>query len=797
MTSGAEAKRKLAEAAEARGSTGEWRAILRQANDDFQAGRHEEANRSYAHLIEHGRLIAWAKFGLGRTARDAGHYEEAAQHFRGAIAEDANLFWAHYELAILTSSEDADSDELPAIVDALVASQWEEISPPHVERMQTLAHHLWDRGTRDCAVRLLNRLWPAPELREFSLLRLVEACSEQQVREAAAERLRAMADIGPTSLRILCDFYREAERFELEIELLERALQVQPKDFTAFMALAKAYANNPEKLEPLMAGAKFAPKQMSFINLIVAIEQGDAGGSFIRLREHARRFGELPKFPAIRIAYLLSDALETTKRNEIIQFLKIFHPDSPDIALVEINAAIRDQRWDDAKALFDQHFASLEDKPQNVRLTEIDILAFSGQLEEAAELVKVEAVDGIFPPAFGRSALRILGELGRWDEVVDVGLQGLASETSIEHYFAMIVRAARKVGRTRDLFDALNRLPRPLGRAQAFVFQAVAEDLAELGDTRCLEILDNEPVSPERENRIQLKTRRFVNARNIPKDVCIYYCCDRNYLMPSLVSMTSLALTNVRLSRRAAFRLVVDDDAILEATTAAEALSQRLGLQIDVFPASSLLEDSSVLRTSYGVFTGGQALAMAAYYRIFYARHLVQQGEFDQALYVDADTIVRHGLDELFEVEMTTPLMARHEIDRPEVRYASKLHDLKSPYFNSGVLRLNLRHEAIGPALDLAIESATNPETELVFQDQCALNRGFDQLNCELPERFNYFIPPTTSGDGIPATDAVIVHFLDRPKPWDSLYRRRAREWFDWYDIVEGLGQPLGQSAPQ
>jgi len=336
-----------------------------------------------------------------------------------------------------------------------------------------------------------------------------------------------------------------------------------------------------------------------------------------------------------------------------------------------------------------------------------------------------------------------------------------------------------------------------LGRAQSFVLQAVAEDLAELGDTRCLELLDDAEVSVERQNRIRLKTRRLLADREEAKDVCIYYCCDRNYLMPSLVSMISLAMTNVRLSRRAAFRLVVDDDAIVEATTAAETLSRRLGLQIGVFPASHLLEDLSVLRIGYGLFTGGQALALAAYYRIFYAKYLLDQGEFDQALYVDADTIVRHGLDDLFEEEMTLPLMARHEVDRPEVRYASKVHELKSPYFNSGVLRLNLRHEAIGRAIDIAIESATNPDVELIFQDQCALNRGFDELNAELPERFNYFIPPSTSGDGIPATDAVIVHFLDRPKPWDSLYRRRAREWFDWFDIVEGLCEPLPDKAVQ
>jgi lipopolysaccharide biosynthesis glycosyltransferase len=126
------------------------------------------------------------------------------------------------------------------------------------------------------------------------------------------------------------------------------------------------------------------------------------------------------------------------------------------------------------------------------------------------------------------------------------------------------------------------------------------------------------------------------------------------------------------------------------------------------------------------------------------------------------------------------------------VRHATEVHQLKGRYFNSGVLRFDLTDPELPGLLDKAIAAAIDPEVTLIFQDQCALNIAFDTKMAELPERFNYFNPPSVSGDGISATDAVIVHFLDRPKPWDSLYRRRAREWFEWYDLVQTLRQSEG-----
>jgi lipopolysaccharide biosynthesis glycosyltransferase len=135
-------------------------------------------------------------------------------------------------------------------------------------------------------------------------------------------------------------------------------------------------------------------------------------------------------------------------------------------------------------------------------------------------------------------------------------------------------------------------------------------------------------------------------------------------------------------------------------------------------------------------------------------------------------------------METDAPLVARAEEPRAGVRRATALHGLAGPYFNSGVLRFALDHPAIGPALDRALAAAADPAVPLVFHDQCALNIGFEGLTAAMSERFNAFLWPEQRA--VP-DDAAVLHFLDRPKPWEPLYPAAAREWWGWRALVRRL----------
>jgi lipopolysaccharide biosynthesis glycosyltransferase/predicted Zn-dependent protease len=768
--------------------------LLVHARQRFEGGKMREAAAGFEALVASGRLAHWGHFYLGRIYTGEADQGRALRAFDAALHLEPGLFWAHYERLVLVAALEPGGARLDELVRTFLALNWEPIHGNHVRELERVAHVTWDAEARDAAARLLVRLWPSADLQQLGLIRLIESHVDGRVASEAVERLEGFSSLDELALRILSNYHQEHGDVDREVRMLERTFARAPKDFQTWLALVRAHAKagrREQALATLDQGA-FAPRQKLFVSLIASLELGDLDAAFLAFRDHCRIYAEIPKFPGIRIAYLLGDQFDTVRRNEVLGILVANYEDDRDVALVRINAAMRDQRWDEARAIFDRFFGEVEDLPQPVRLARVDILAYSGRLPEAAALLGRERIDGAVPLPFLRSTIRILSELDRWDEVFDTGVRHLADDHSFEHFLSPLIRASRKCGRGEALLEALLALPRPLKRQHNEALYAVMEDLAEQGHADIIDRIGDLPLPYEREHRIQLKLRGIAGSSPVAKDLCIYYCADRNYLLPALVSLTALAMSNVSITRRAVFHLVVDSEVVSMAESWGGAIARRLGLSLEVTDASTIVSSADRLRTSYGIFTGGQSLALAAYYRIFFARWLCDQHRYSQALYIDADTIVRSGLDELIVSDREAPLLARYEIERPEVRHATEVHQLKGRYFNSGVLRFDLTNPELPGLLDKAIAAAIDPEVTLIFQDQCALNIAFDTKMAELPERFNYFNPPSVSGDGISATDAVIVHFLDRPKPWDSLYRRRAREWFEWYDLVQTLRQSEG-----
>ncbi len=768
--------------------------LLVRARQEFDRGQHREAALGFEALVSAGLLAQWGHFYLGRIYTGEADQGRALRAFDAALHIEPGFFWAQYERLVLVAALEPSGARLNELIRTFLGLAWEPVHGNHVRELERVAHAAWDAEARDAAALLLVRLWPSADLQQLALIRLIESHVDARVAAAAAERLEGYSALDELALRILSHYHQQHGDVDREMRMLERSHAKAPRDFQTWLALVRAHAKNGKRDEAFAALEQggFAPRQRLFVQLIAYLELGELDAAFLAFRDHCRLYGEIPKFPGIRIAYLLGDLFDTARRNEVLGILVANYADDQDVALVRINAAMRDQHWDEARRIFDGFFGDAEDLPQPVRLARVDIMAYSGRLPEAAALLERERVDGVIPLPFLRSTIRILSELDRWDEVFETGVKHLGEDQSFEHFLSPLIRASRKCCKGEALLDALLALPRPLKRQQGDALYAVMEDLAEQGHADILDRVGDMPLPYEREHRIRLKLRGNTGPSAVTKDLCIYYCADRNYLLPALVSLTALAMSNVSITRRAVFHLVVDTDVVAMAEAWGGAIARRLGLSLEVTDASTIVSSADRLRTSYGIFTGGQSLSLAAYYRIFFARWLCDQNRYKQALYIDADTIVRSGLDELFVTDRQAALLARYETDRPEVRHATEIHKLKGRYFNSGVLRFDLTDPELPALLDKAIAAAIDPDVLLIFQDQCALNIAFDTKMAELPERFNYFNPPSVSGDGISATDAVIVHFLDRPKPWDSLYRRRAREWFEWYDLVETLRQSEG-----
>jgi lipopolysaccharide biosynthesis glycosyltransferase len=191
---------------------------------------------------------------------------------------------------------------------------------------------------------------------------------------------------------------------------------------------------------------------------------------------------------------------------------------------------------------------------------------------------------------------------------------------------------------------------------------------------------------------------------------------------------------------------------------------------------------------------------VAAYYRIYMARLLAERGEAEQILYIDSDTLIGPGFDGLLDepVPEGVTLMARLEVDRPEVQQAIVRHGLPAGmYFNSGVLWFPRRDLRLLEQLNRSVEAAEHRSDELLFQDQCALNIGFAGAFAPLPERYNFFAGPHDEGrlHATPTAEVSMLHVLDRPKPWDSAYPRGSSIQRRWLSGAQALRRIVGPST--
>jgi lipopolysaccharide biosynthesis glycosyltransferase len=98
-----------------------------------------------------------------------------------------------------------------------------------------------------------------------------------------------------------------------------------------------------------------------------------------------------------------------------------------------------------------------------------------------------------------------------------------------------------------------------------------------------------------------------------------------------------------------------------------------------------------------------------------------------------------------------------------------------------------MKHADTERCLFSTIEAIRCSHKTLVFHDQCALNIGFKDRFGTLESKFNHFVKPDSDE---PPAEAVIVHYLDRPKPWDPAYSSKACGlWFEsWYKLAIHIG---------
>jgi lipopolysaccharide biosynthesis glycosyltransferase len=169
-------------------------------------------------------------------------------------------------------------------------------------------------------------------------------------------------------------------------------------------------------------------------------------------------------------------------------------------------------------------------------------------------------------------------------------------------------------------------------------------------------------------------------------------------------------------------------------------------------------------------------ISAAAYLRLFIP-HLVPP-EVRRLVYLDSDVVVFGDLSPLWDVPLdTAPFAAVPETflfgDRGGIPGAEPEHDPTAPYFNAGVLVMNLPVWRELRITERCLDYVRQYADQLRMADQDALNLvGYGRW-APLPRRWNWMLYLLESNqDPVPAAEVSVIHFLGPNKPWIGPRRR-------------------------
>ncbi len=495
-------------------------------------------------------------------------------------------------------------------------------------------------------------------------------------------------------------------------------------------------------------------------------------------------------YAAMESAYAALGAGHAAEAQALAGRLSEAAPDMAGPMILQADIAMRQQRWEDAARALGAVPREAEDEP-HLRLKWFEYRCFTGDFEEAERLLGLLEATELPSRQFMLPILRFLAERQRWTDLVDRALSWLGADLRYDQIGYVLFRAAKRTARQADFLAAIEAIDDwqaspDLVRLHTALAWDCASSLADMS-----QVAAQPTTHASSAMRARMAVQRHVLARaQAPRGRrALFLCTNANYLCATIVALHS-ALQNSAPGREDCF--IVVDDELAERTGRLVQPFRNQGFSVRVVPASQVIEGAERLYPTYGLFTSGHMLASAAYYRIFFARHLQKLGAYTRALYIDSDVLVRMPLDGLFWSQLDGhPLAARVETPRPEVFRAIALHKLRDDlYFNSGVLLFDLASDKLEAALDGAVAAIADAGTTLLFHDQCALNLGFRDSFQRLGMEWNRPVGEASPLADV-AADTGILHFLDRPKPWSAAYDGEcATLWFEqWRRTAEVIGE--------
>ena len=758
------------------------------------------ARAALEHALTLPDRVHLACYKLGRLELAAGDPAAAAARFAAGAAADPGLpyNWMGHARALAALGRMA---EAASFAERFVGFGVRPHAAEDLGVLDAIADHLFESGEQLRATPLYAALrrWAPPDKKV--LARLADSLITAGDHAAALEILRPAQAAGQLDLwgrRALAECESHAGNHAMALDLAEGVVSERPGDegfvSTWLDVMDRAQRGRPGAAPAWQAalvrfGDRLPPDGRTEVQARAALAGGDLAGALALLADRDLTHGKRLFFMGLELAYAALGANAVAAATDLSARLARAAPGLTAALVLQTDIHLSQQRWAEAARTLEAAPPQDAGKP-DILLKWFEYHCFVGETARASELqARLEAA-GLPSRQSILPILRFLAEQHRWPEIVDRAAAWLGPDFRYDQIGYVLFRAARHTGRQAALAAAITALD---------AWQD-SPDLARLHDALCWDgaatLAEMQQVardaaghaSPAAARRMDVQTRLLARASAPEGRRALFLCTDAPYLCATIVALHSALLQSAP-GRQDCF-VVVDDALAAHAGRLVQPFRDQ-GFTITVIPAGEVVAGATGLDPAYGLFTSGHILASAAYYRIYFARHLRRLGLYSRAIYIDSDVLVRATLDDLFTADLAgQPLAARVETPRPEVSRAIALHGLAGElYFNSGVLLFDLLSDRLDDALEATVAAIADDSVTLLFHDQCALNLGFRDRFVRLDTAWNLPVAETTKVADLPA-GAAVLHYLERPKPWSSAYDGECGVlWFDaWARTAEVIG---------
>lgn len=289
--------------------------------------------------------------------------------------------------------------------------------------------------------------------------------------------------------------------------------------------------------------------------------------------------------------------------------------------------------------------------------------------------------------------------------------------------------------------------------------------------------------------RAKNKTQKINNFNNY---INVAYCTDKNYIYPTIISMTSL-MENLHSDNFCKFTVLISDNVSDRQIKKINTVKNNYkNCDINIVNMGEKYNNSEI-----------SCWSKAMYYRLCLPEILKDE---TKCIYIDGDTIIRKDLTDMFNINMDNYYIAgirdMNYAINPDSTHVERIGipDLNS-YVSSGVLIMNLerlRNNNMTQKFNEIIKKNDNSEHKfLEFPDQDTLNIACYGNILDLPFKYGALIH-TIFEDSYEnseyaqwasnkhdwdegRTDPVIIHYTGE-KPWTNVKSDFYLEWWTYAD---------------